>query len=195
MSEPPELPEPAHLVGRVAAFADDVAAVEAARALVDAGIPADRVGLVGRDDGALRAALEAVGSPVRPVHERPEDLAAHLEPAGRDALVGAVLGGAVGLGVGLGPLLIPVFGASLLAYAGLTIAGEALLATVVGSGLGAFFGRVFERDVEERHLARWREALDAGGWLVVVRDEAAAMETVDRVLAARPTRHLDVLAS
>lgn len=183
----------AHL-GLVAVFEDGEAAMRAAEALWEGGIPQDHLGLVGQDAGSLRAGLEAIGFPVMPGSDTPEQLAEHLEPDGRDGMFGAALGTCAGLAVGLGPFLIPGLGPMLFVHGGLAILGEALATSAVGAGIGAFFGTLFESQVEERHRAQWEQTLKAGGALLVVRGDRDEVERALELLAPLRAQHVDRLS-
>jgi len=178
----------------VASFEDLAEALRAARDLLEAGVPATHMGFVGADEGAIAAALGALDFPVQASHESPDAIATAVGTAGHEAWFGAGLGAVAGLVVGLGPFAIPVFGPWLVAAAAAEILGGAALATAVGSGIGAAFGRLFEHDVARRHRARWTACLRAGGWLLVAHGEAAEMARFDVVLASFPAAHVDRLA-
>lgn len=192
---PPLAGPQAPSAGRVAAFADAEGALRAAHALLDAGVPAARLGFVGADDGAFGAALAALRFPVHPVHELPQALAHAVGTAGHEAWFGAGLGAAAGLAVGLGPFAIPLFGPWLVTAAAVEIVGGAAVAAALGTGVGALFGKLYEHDVETRHVARWTTALRAGGWLLVAHGDAAELARFDAVLAGQAGAHVDVLAA
>lgn len=93
--------------------------------------------------------------------------------------------------MGLGPFGIPLLWPWLLAAAAAEILGGAAVAAAVG----ALFGKLFEHDVETRHLARWAAGIHAGGWLPVARGDAAELALVDeeRGLPGRPSRRVGSL--
>jgi hypothetical protein len=142
----------------VGIFADQKDAIEAARALVDAGFAPDRITLVAQDWKSQE--LAALGVEVQ-------------KGASTGSVTGAAIGGSVGAAVGLMTLLIPGIGAGVLALTALAAATGA----ATGSLWGAFAGMEMSEAEAREHAAH----VQRGYTVVVVRTPDRADEA-NRIL-------------
>ena len=145
-------------------------AVDAVRALEEAGIPAENISLISNNtDG--RYAGEAL-----------KDEESAVTGAETGAGLGAVAGGGAGLLTGLGLLSIPGVGP--------VVSGGWLTATLVGlvggataGGVaGGIVGALVETGVPEEEAQAYSEAIRRGSTLVAVRCDETEREKVEAIL-------------
>jgi hypothetical protein len=141
----------------IGVFPDIDAAQAAVERLVDAGVPVNRISIIGRD---LRSETRLHG------------FVTTGDIAGPSAATGAWVGGLFGLLAGTALLFIPGAGA-------LVVLGP-LAGAAVGAAEGALFGgavgAVLGHFVAQKHLPKYEQLVRAGSYLVVVQgteDEVA----------------------
>jgi hypothetical protein len=153
----------------VAVFETDEQARFGLESLREAGVPEDRISIVGRGEEAPQD--EGV-SPVAPESETARGI-------GR----GSLLGGAVGLVVAI-------------AVPGGVVLGSGLLAAMAASGaiFGGSLGMIGQLGVPETQVAEYEEDLSAGRYLVIVHGTSAEVGAAYEVLVLTDNEELDLFA-
>jgi hypothetical protein len=137
----------------VGVFADQQHAIEAARALVDAGFSPERITLAAQDWKTQE--LESLGVKVQ-----------HGATTG--SATGAAIGGGVGAAVGLLTLLIPGIGVGVLALTA--------LAAATGAATGSLWGAFAGMEMSENEAHQHAQQVKQGYTVLVVRAENRADE-------------------
>jgi hypothetical protein len=102
-----------------------------------------------------------------------------------------VIGGTVGFVLGLTAIAIPGFGAFLLASGPIAVAMNALTTSAAGLGLGALFGAIVDEGVTEGHRDYYRERLEQGDWMLIVKGDERQIEQAGRHLQGFSAAHVD----
>ena len=155
----------------VAVYPDHAQAEEAVRLLMHAGVPAQRISIVGKDWQAR------------------EDIQGYYRPAdeiGQGAGTGAWVGGLFGLMMGFGLFVLPVAGALIVLgpIAGL-IAGA-----VGGTAVGALVGALSSLGIPKDQALKYQTRLQAGEFLVIVNGSADEIEKAREAL--KDSGHLEL---
>ncbi|MDB5096674.1 MAG: multi-sensor signal transduction histidine kinase [Cyanobacteria bacterium RYN_339] len=123
--------------------------------------------------------------------DAPAMVAYESEPKGRDEAVGMAVGGAVGVILGLSSVILPGFGAFLLAAGPVAIALHGLTMGAAGIGLGALLGAIMDESVTEDHRTRYEHDIEAGKWMLVVHGQEQEIARAAEVLETRGVPDVD----
>jgi hypothetical protein len=152
----------------VALFANQAELVHAVREMHRLGFGNDQISVLTKDAGALTDTVSIEGINADPEADLLRDLAYDAEPKGRPEFFGMALGGAVGVILGLSAVVIPGFGAFLLAAGPIAIAMHGLTVGAAGMGLGALLGAIMDEKMTEDHCDYYAAEIEAGRWMMVV---------------------------
>lgn len=148
----------------VGVFEDASDAIQAVRALRDAGFLDAHIGIVSKDD---RTSRDKFGLKDDPTHTKWE----------QGTAVGAAAGGATGLGLGL------AVAAGLIPPLGPVIAGGAVVAVLASAGAGAVVGGVAGGlaglGIPEEEAGYYQSEFQAGRTLVTVRADGRGQDASD----------------
>ena len=178
-----------HFAVGLFASQDDLTA--AARELHRLGFGSDQLSVLAKDQAAVERMVAAEG--VIDGHEvdAPMSVAYESEPKGRPEAVGMAVGGTVGIVLGLSAVILPGFGAFLLAAGPVAIALHSLTVGAAGMGLGALLGAIMDESVTEDHRMRYERELNAGHWMLVIHGSGPDIERATDALRALGVADLD----
>jgi hypothetical protein len=178
-----------HLAVAILPTQDDL--VSAVRELHRLGFGNDQLSILAKDSAALGRVTDVEACVDGRELDAPAMVAYESEPKGRDEAVGMAVGGAVGVILGLSSVILPGFGAFLLAAGPGAIAMHVLTWGAAGIGLGALLGAIMDESVTEDHRERYERELDAGKWMLVVHGPELEIERARQALEARGVLDVD----
>jgi hypothetical protein len=142
----------------------------AVAALHEAGFSGDEVGVLAHEEVWQEVMEREKGSSM-------------VETAEAGALGGTAVGGLVGLLAGAGALVVPGIGPLLAAGAWASVLGATVAGAGIGAAYGGLMGALVGREVAEEYEEIYRDGLQHGGALLVVRQAAPErIEVARRVM-------------
>lgn len=165
--------------GLAAVFEDTRALRETLADLHDAGVPAAALTVLGPRGQLLEG--------VAPAPETPHDLAEEIQPWPIQGMLGTLLGAYAGLWGNLLLLAIPGVGPAVAAGG----AAALLATTATGMGLGGVLALILNENHTARHWDLYQEAIERGGWVLVVHGTPDEYELAEDVLRRHRPSHLD----
>jgi hypothetical protein len=178
-----------HLAVAIFPTQDDL--VAAVRELHRLGFSNDQLSVLAKDGDAIARVARSEDVHDGREQDAPAAVAYEAEPKGRDEAVGMAVGGAVGVILGLSSVILPGFGAFLLAAGPVAIALHGLTLGAAGIGMGALLGAIMDESVTEDHRERYEKEIEAGKWMLVVHGGEQEVERAAQALQARGVPDVD----
>ncbi|MFQ4139882.1 general stress protein [Nodosilinea sp. PGN35] len=159
----------------VGIFPNRPTTASALQALSDSGFAMGNVSVIARD-ADRESAIAGID-----VKAEASNQASTVGTAG--AVTGGVLGGAAGLLVGLGTLVIPGVGPAVLAGEA-AVALSAVLGGAAGAAAGGLLGALIGLGIPEHRAKRYRDRVERGDYLVMLRGTEPEIARAERTLQA-----------